>query len=87
MLLPWSFIEVDVWFVLYKVALFKILFRVISLIEFFMLIAIYMYILDSLIVSRRQASTEKALITIFEKISLSDLRKWDMVDERNLEKT
>ena len=41
--------------VLYKVDLFKILFRVISLIEFFILIAICMYILDSLIVEDKPA--------------------------------
>ena len=43
---------------------------VVSLIEFFMLTAICMYILDSLIVTWRQASTEKTPIMILEKISL-----------------
>ena len=69
MLLLGSFVvEVDVWVVLYKVDLFKILFKVVSLIEFFILIAICMYIFDTLIVTWRQASTDKTLITILEKV-------------------
>ena len=61
------------------------MFRVISLIEFFILTAMCMYILDSLIVTWRQASTEKILITILEKISLPDLNS-DSVDKEILKR-
>ena len=58
---------------LYKVDLFKFLFKVVSLIDFFVFISICMYILESLIVTWRQASAEKTLLKVLKEISLSDL--------------
>lgn len=71
-LILWNFIEADIWVILYKIDLFKVFLRIVSFVDLFIFIAFYIVILDSLIATWRQASTEKILITVLKEISLSD---------------
>ena len=67
-----NFIEADIWVILYKIDLFKVFLRIVSFVDLFIFIAFCIVILDSLIATWRQASTEKILITVLKEISLSD---------------